>query len=141
MRGHLEGLQGVDVQRVVDPARQRRAHAGHGPEEPLGVERAPQPLELRPAAGAQHLRDGGRDPRTDTGQRVEPLDAATLVVLPQVIRAGRHRVGRLAVSADPERVGSLLLEEVGGLAQALRDDLVRGAHARVAAPRWASRTR
>jgi hypothetical protein len=29
----------------------------------------------------------------------------------------------------------LLLEKIGRLAQALRDDLVRGAHAREAAPR------
>ncbi len=141
MRGHLEGLEGVHVQRLVDPPRQRRAHAGRGPEEPLGIERAPQPLELRPAPGAQHLRDGGRDPGTDAGQRVEGLDAAALVDLPQVIRMGRHRLGRLAIRANPEGVGSLLLQEVGGLAQALREDLVRRAHARVAVPRWASRTR
>ena len=68
MRGALERLEAVDLEDVVDPAGQYSTDARDRAEEPLGVERAPQPLEQAPAAGGEDFVDGGRDARADAGQ-------------------------------------------------------------------------
>ena len=67
MGSGLEGLQGVDVQIVVDAPGELRPDPGDCLEQLDRVQRAAQPLQLRPATGAQDLMDGGGDTFPDMG--------------------------------------------------------------------------
>ena len=76
MRGALERLEAVDLQGIVDAARQHPTDTGHRAEEMLGVERAPESLEHAPAPGGEDLVDGGGDSGADPGQPAERIGAA-----------------------------------------------------------------
>jgi len=140
MRGDLEGLECVDLRGFVKPAGERGPHAGNRPEEPLGVQAPAKALELAPASGPEHLADRGRDPRPDARRRVEARGPGVLVYLGEALLETRNGLGGFTVGADPERVRGLLLQQVGGLAEPVRDDLVRRGHGPAGAPRPASRT-
>ena len=73
----------------------------------------------------EHLADGLGDPRTDRGQRVQPLRALALQDVAEVLVETGDRVRRVPVGPDPEGVGPLLLEEVSGLVEPVGDELVR----------------
>jgi hypothetical protein len=128
------------VEGFVDPPRERGAHAGNGPEEPLGVQAPAEPVELAPASGPEHLDDRGGDPRPDTRERVEALDPLALVDLVEAPLEAGDRLGGLALGAHPDGVRGLLLEQIGGLAEPIGDELVRRGHGGAQAPRPASLT-
>jgi hypothetical protein len=113
----LERLQGLGLQRLVQPRGKLRPDAGNGPEQPLGVERPAQPLELRPAAGQQHLGERRRDRWSDRRKRVEARTPLRREYLGRRLIEGVERVGRAAIGHDAEAIGVLLFQEVGVFAQ------------------------
>ena len=121
MGGALERLETVDLEDVVDPAGQHSTDTRDRAEEPLGVERAPQPLEQAPSPGGEDLVYGGRDARADAGQTSKCLRAAAGDQRADVLRQPGDRVGGPEERAHAERIGLLPLEELSGLAQPGRD--------------------
>ena len=82
MRGDLEAFERVDPEDIGDPLSQRGSDAGHGLEDTHRVECAPQPFQLAPMAGPQHLDDRGGDATSDVGDREYPLRPLALEDFP-----------------------------------------------------------
>lgn len=120
----LEGFESVDVQPVVDAARELGAHAGNRLEKRRGVGRATQAVELRPAMGHQHLGDGGGDAQAHVVNRVESGDTLVLVDLAHVARQLVERPGCVAVGVRAIGIGALGYQQLGRLPQAIGDALV-----------------
>jgi hypothetical protein len=117
----FERLEGLHTQFVVYPVCQFGTHAGNGAEQRVGIGFAAQPLELRPAAGAEQLGDGGGDSRADTRQRIQAGLALGGVDVTQCSRQLRHHVARPAVGRDAVGVVTLRVEQHGHFAQGLCD--------------------
>ena len=75
MRRRFQRFQGFDVQRVENAPGELRADAGNGEKELLRLQRAAQPLELRPSPGGQHLGEGRGDRAADSGKRRQAVAA------------------------------------------------------------------
>lgn len=127
MGGHLQRLQGVHAEVVVDALGQGGPDAGHGLEDLLGVEVAAQALELAPAAAADELPNRRGDAAADVGDGGQPVEA----LLPEDLVQGSiepgHGTGRTPVRADAKGVRPLLREQVSRLLQSVRHLGVDGA--------------
>ena len=126
--GGLERLERIDVQRLMEIARQRGADAGKGAKQRLGVERAAQPVEQAQPPRAHQLEDRAGERAIDPGQRDERAGTAALDPLAHIVAERRDEVGSAAIGADAEGARSLRRQERGDLAQAFADLTV---HARV----------
>ena len=109
---------------LVDPASKLRPEPRDRLEELFGRDRAAQALELGPAAGADHLRDRRGERRPDARQRIEAFDALALEQHRHILIQSRDRAGGPPVGGHPKRVCLLVLEQLGRLAQPLRDALI-----------------
>lgn len=127
MRGQLQRFERVDVQGAVHATCQFAADPGDDSEKLLGIERAPQAIELTPAAGRQHLADGFRDPRADRRKPLQPLGPLALENVAEIVGETGDAVAGVPVGANAERVRFLLLEDIGRFSQPVCDELVRGA--------------
>ena len=127
MRCDLERFQRIDIQVLVNSTGELRPEPRDRAEQLLRADRAAQALELRPATGAHHLRDRPRQHGADPRQGIEALDALALEQHRHVLVQLRQSLGRAAVGAHAERVRLLLFEQLGRLAQPVRDLLVQQA--------------
>jgi len=100
------------------------SNSGYRLEQLFRRNRAAQAFELRPAAGADHLRDRLGQHRADLRQRIEAFDAFPLEQRRHLLAQPRDRLGRAPIGSQAKRLGSLLLEQLGHLAQSLRDLVV-----------------
>ena len=116
VRGHFERLERVHVQRIVNAAGQLWPHSGNAPKDLLGIERAPQAFELAPAACAQHLGNRGANRPAHVGQSLQRLASSALEEFPEIFSTTLGRVRGLPISAHPEAIRLLLLEQVGDFA-------------------------
>lgn len=129
LAGEFERFKGLDMQRVVDLAREIRADARYRLEQPFGISVATQPLQLSPPSGNQHFRDRRRNTATDARQRLEPLTPLLVEDVTDGLWELRDNVGRLAICAGAEAVCSLRQQQVCGVAQLHGDQLVVPAEA------------
>jgi hypothetical protein len=84
-----------------------------------------EPVQLAPPAGPEHLDDRRRDAPPDVGQgdqSVDPLPIEDLLEIPRLVYDG---VSCPPVGGHSERVRPLLGEEVGRLAEPVRDLLAQ----------------
>ena len=118
------GAVGLDIERVVNHGRQRRADAGDRPEQLLRLQLPPQPIQLGPVTGFDHLLDGVRDRPPDRRQAVETGGALAHRQFTHGFGMRRHHAGRAPVRANAIRVGVLRLEKIGEFEQGLGDRFV-----------------
>ena len=135
----LEPLERVHVQLVVDAPRKLQTQSRHGLEDLLGIGGAPQPLELRPAPGHEHLRDRRGDAQAHAGNAVEPSHPFGIEDGAHAAGVVREGIGGIAVSAHPIGAGTLVVEQSRGLPQPLGDlqVLLRNGDGRPRRPRGA----
>ena len=124
MRRDLEGLERVDAEGVVDARGECRPDAGHRLEHAHRIERAPEPFELAPAAGPEHLHDRGCDATTDERERNQSGYPISVEDVPEIPTLARDGIRRPPVCGDAERIGPLLREEIGSLSKPVGDVLV-----------------
>ena len=119
---------------VEDAPRELRADAGNGEKELLRLERAAQPLQLRPASGGQHLRQRRRDRAADPGKRGQAVAALLREDgVERPIEALDH-ARRALVGRDAKTLGALLAQEIGIFAKISREQRRWAGDRRVAAP-------
>ncbi len=128
VRRDLELFERIDIQTVVNPAGKLWADARHRLEQGFRVDLAAQPLELSPAAGMRHFCDRRGERSPDPGQIGQAVDARARQPADDILVERHQGVGCPAVSSRAERIGALLLQQVGCFAQALGDPLVEPAH-------------
>ena len=118
---HLQALERVDAQSVVQAVGQRGADAGNGAQQGLRGRSTTQPLQLGPVAAVQQFGDGGGDAGPDAGQGIQPRQTGRLVHVPHRSIQARHRVGGVPVGGHAERVVTLCLQQHRHLPQGLCD--------------------
>jgi hypothetical protein len=124
----FQGLERLYVKVVVEPGGKFRSDPRNGPEQGFGLERAAQPVELRPPAGRDQLGEGGGNAAADVRQRDQGFAAPgcenTADRLVEVV----DRICRPMVGGDAEAIGVLLGEQIGLFAQRGCESLIgRGA--------------
>ena len=119
MKGGFELLQSLDLQFVMQPARELWANSRNDAKQIARIHRPTQPVEIGPAPGVNHFGERGGDAASDPRNCIERLHPALgqQFVKPTVER--RDSIGSASVGTDPEGIVALTGEETRRLAQPL----------------------
>jgi hypothetical protein len=119
--GDFQRFQSIQVQLIMDAFGEPGTDTGHGPKQLHGVHRAPQPLELAPAARDQHLGNGSGNSPPDVRQSLEAGDAFFVEYRPHAVGEPCNFRRGVAIGVHAERVRTLRLQQLRGLPQQVGD--------------------